>query len=172
MPDGVVFYIFAVIAVGGAALMVTRRNALHAAVCLITTLLATAGIFLQLHAGFLFIVQIIVYVSGIMVLFIFVIVFVNLNVAMQQIQFARQKWVALVVGVALVAQVGLMIWSLRKIPSQGLPVFVSAAPERLSPTAQDVAKSLFGPYLLSFEIVSVMLLVAIIGAVALTKKKV
>src|ERR1700682_873926 len=171
MPDSVVFYIFAVIAVVTAALMVTRRNAWHGAVCLITTLLATAGIFLQLHAGFLFIVQIILHVSGVMVLFVFVIMCVNLNVAMQQMKFARQKWVALMVCVVLVAQLALIIWSLRKIPSQGLPVFVSVAPERVPPTTQEVAKSLFGPYLLSFEIVSVMLLVAMIGAVALTKKK-
>jgi len=73
MLDKVLFYFFAGIAVASAALMVTRRNAVHSAIFLIATLLATAGIFLQLRAEFLFIVQIILYVGGIMVLFIFVI---------------------------------------------------------------------------------------------------
>src|SRR5213082_3941243 len=111
MLDQVIFYFFAAIAVISAILTVTRRNVVHSAIFLITALLATAGIFLQLRAEFLFIVQIILYVGGIMVLFIFVIMLVDLDVALQQIQFARQKWVALLVALALAGQVGLMFWS-------------------------------------------------------------
>src|SRR5689334_19458699 len=118
MLDSVIFYFFAGIAVVSAGLMVTRRNAIHSAVFLITTLLATAGIFLQLRAEFLFISQIILYVGGIMVLFIFVIMLVRLDVALQQIQFARQKWVALLVALALAGQVGLVFWSSGKMPGQ------------------------------------------------------
>ena len=77
----ILFYFFALLAIGSAILMVTRRNIVHSAVFLISTLLATAGIFLQLQAEFLFVVQIILYVGGIMVLFIFVIMLVNLDVA-------------------------------------------------------------------------------------------
>ena len=83
------FVFFAVLAVASAILMVTRRNIVHGAVFLITTLLSTAGIFLLLEAEFLFIVQIILYVGGIMVLFVFVIMLVNLDVAMRQVQFNR-----------------------------------------------------------------------------------
>ena len=106
MLDQVIFYFFAAIAVVSAILTVTRRNTVHSAVFLITALLATAGIFLQLGAEFLFIVQIILYVGGIMVLFVFVIMLVNLDVAVRQLQFARQKWVALLISLALAAQVG------------------------------------------------------------------
>src|SRR6202050_5913418 len=84
------FIVFAVMAVAAAVLMVTRRNIVHSAVFLITTLLATAGIFLLLDAEFLFIVQVILYVGGIMVLFVFVIMLVNLDVSMRQVQFNRQ----------------------------------------------------------------------------------
>ncbi len=73
-----------------AILVVTRRNVVHSAMFLISTLLATAGIFLQLHAEFLFIVQMILYAGGIMVLFVFVIMLVNLDVALHQVQFNRQ----------------------------------------------------------------------------------
>src|SRR5579864_697103 len=101
MLDQVIFYLFAAIAVISAILTVTRRNVVHSAIFLITALLATAGIFLQLRAEFL-------YIGGIMVLFVFVIMLVNLDVAVRQLQFARQKWVALVISLALAAQVGLM----------------------------------------------------------------
>jgi NADH-quinone oxidoreductase subunit J len=172
MLDKVIFYFFAAIAVSSAALMVTRRNAVHSAIFLITALLATAGIFLQLRAEFIFIVQIILYVGGIMVLFIFVIMLVNLDMALHQMKFARQKWVALVVVLALGAQVGVMFWTTGKMPGQGFPVLTAAPASRLpAGNAEAVAKSLFDAYLLPFEIASVLLLVAMIGAVVMAKKR-
>jgi NADH-quinone oxidoreductase subunit J len=171
MLDKVIFYFFAGIAVLSAVLTVTRRNAVHSAIFLITALLATAGIFLQLRAEFLFVVQIILYVGGIMVLFVFVIMLVNLDVAVRQIQFARQKWVALIISLALAAQVGLMFWSVSKMPGQGLPVLSAAPADRLPPNTEEVAKSLFSTYLLPFEIASVLLLVAMVGAVVMAKKR-
>src|SRR5215470_965829 len=128
--------------------MVTRRNIVHSAVFLITTLLATAGIFLQLQAEFLFVVQIILYVGGIMVLFVFVIMLVNLDVAVRQMQFARQKWVALLISLALAAQVGVMFWSTGKMPGQGLPITQAVPADKLLPNSEEVAKSLFSTYLL------------------------
>jgi NADH-quinone oxidoreductase subunit J len=169
MADNVLFYFFAAIAVGGAVLTVTRRNAVHSAIFLITSLLATAGIFLQLRAEFLFIVQIILYVGGIMVLFVFVIMLVNLDVALQQIQFARQRWVALIVALALAGQVGVMFWSTGKMSGQWFRP--AAAVVDLPPNSEEVAKSLFSTYLLPFEIASVLLLVAMIGAVVMAKKR-
>jgi len=171
MLDKALFYLFASIAVASAVLMVTRRNVIHSAIFLITALLATAGIFLQLRAEFLFIVQIILYVGGIMVLFVFVIMLVNLDVALRQIQFARQKWVALLVALALAAQVGLMLWSSGKMPGQGWPVLTPVNAGQLPLNSETVAHSLFESYLLPFEIASVLLLVAMIGAVVMAKKR-
>jgi NADH-quinone oxidoreductase subunit J len=171
MLDRVLFYFFALLAVSSAILMVTRRNVVHGAIFLITALLATAGIFLQLRAEFLFIVQIILYVGGIMVLFVFVIMLVNLDVALQQIQFARQKWVALFVALALAGQVGVMFRTSGKLPGQGVPVLTAAAADKLPLNSETVAKSLFEAYLLPFEIASVLLLVAMIGAVVMAKKR-
>jgi len=171
MLDQVLFYFFAAVAVLGAILTVTSRNAVHSAIFLITALLATAGIFLQLRAEFLFIVQIILYVGGIMVLFVFVIMLVNLDVAVRQLRFARQKWVALLISLALAAQVGLMLWSSSKMPGQGAPVLAAAPVDKLPLNSEAVAKSLFETYLLPFEIASVLLLVAMIGAVVMAKKR-
>jgi NADH-quinone oxidoreductase subunit J len=163
----ILFGFFAVLAVGSAILMVTRRNIVHAAVFLISTLLATAGIFLLLLAQFLFVTQIILYVGGIMVLFIFVIMLVNLDVSLRQIQFNRQKWVATVLSVVLGAEVFFALWLGRgalRLPARA---------ESISPkNTEAVGQALFQHYMLPFEIASVLLLVAMIGAVVMAKRRV
>ena len=160
------FYFFAGLAVLAAILTVTVRNAVYSAIFLITTLLATAGIFLLLHAEFLFVVQIILYVGGIMVLFVFVIMLVNLDVALHQVQFNRQKWVALLVVLAVAGQLVFAIsFSDQK---WGLP---EAAPQALEPNTEAVGAQLFKSYMLPFEIASVLLLAAMIGAVLMGKRR-
>jgi len=171
MLDSIIFYFFAGVAILSAALMVTRRNAIHSAVFLITTLLATAGIFLQLRAEFLFIAQIILYVGGIMVLFVFVIMLVRLDVPLHHITFRFQKWVALFVAIALACEVGVMFWYVRRLPSAGLLTPPVPSPDQLPPNSEQFAKVLFSNYLLPFEIASILLLVAMIGAVVMAKKR-
>src|ERR1700722_8326697 len=167
MLDSILFYFFAALAVGSAILMVTRRNAVHSAVFLISTLLATAGIFLQLQAEFLFVVQIILYVGGIMVLFVFVIMLVNLDVSMRLVQFNRQKWVAGVLALVLGAQVLFALWVGRgelRLPAPAVDV---------SPrNTEAIGQALFQHYMLPFEIASILLLVAMIGAVVMAKRRV
>jgi NADH-quinone oxidoreductase subunit J len=161
------FIFFAMLAVASAVLMVTRRNIVHGAVFLITTLLSTAGIFLLLEAEFLFIVQVILYVGGIMVLFVFVIMLVNLDVSMRQVQFNRQWFVAGALALVLAAQFLFAIWVGRD--SLHLP----ALAEKISPkNTEAVADALFSHYMLPFEIASILLLVAMIGAVVMAKRRV
>ena len=155
MLDSILFYFFAGVAVLSAALMVTRRNAMHCAVFLVTTLLATAGIFLQLRAEFLFIAQIILYVGGIMVLFTFVIMLVRLDVPIHQMRFRLQKWVAVFVALALGLEITAILLFARKLPGQGLFIQESFPADKLPPNSEALAKSLFSGYLLPFEIASV-----------------
>lgn len=172
MLDSIIFYFFAGVAVLSAALMVTRRNAVHSAVFLITTLLATAGIFLQLRAEFVFIAQIILYVGGIMVLFIFVIMLVRLDVALHQIRFRLQRTVGLLVTAVLALEVAGILFLARHLPAQGLLIPGGPVPaDKLPPNTEEFAKVLFSGYLLPFEIASVLLLVAMVGAVVMAKKK-
>lgn len=171
MLDSILFYFFGSVAVVSAVLMVTRRNAMHSAVFLITTLMATAGIFLQLRAEFLFIAQIILYVGGIMVLFIFVIMLVRLDVALHHIRFRMQKIVAVLVALALGLEVLAILYAARRLPGQGLFISEIAPADKLPPNSEELAKSLFSTYLLPFEIASVLLLVAMVGAVVMAKSK-
>jgi len=171
MLDSVIFYFFAGIAVLSAMLMVTRRNAIHSAVFLITTLLATAGIFLQLRAEFLFIAQIILYVGGIMVLFVFVIMLVRLDIPLPRMRSPLQKGGAVLVTLTVFAEAGFILWLARKIPGQGLLAPLPTPADKLPPNTEEFAKGLFGAYLLPFEIASVLLLVAMVGAVVMAKKR-
>src|ERR1700676_5173500 len=104
MLDLVLFYFFAILAIGSAVLVVTRRNAVQSAIFLVTSLLATAGIFLSLHGEFLFIVQIILYAGGIMVLFLFVIMLFTLHVAWHKVRFNHQWLVSLLLAMVLGAE--------------------------------------------------------------------
>jgi NADH-quinone oxidoreductase subunit J len=167
MANHLIFYFFAGLAVVSAILVVTVRNTVHSAIFLITTLLATAGIFLQLHAQFLFIVQIILYIGGIMVLFIFVIMLVNLDVALHQIRFNRQWVVALVLALVLAAEVGFAL----KVGAKGV-YLPSGQSGQMEPNTEMVGSVLFQNYMLPFEIASILLLVAMIGAVVMSKKKI
>jgi NADH-quinone oxidoreductase subunit J len=171
MPDSVIFYFFAGIAVVSAALMITRRNAIHSAIFLITTLLATAGIFLQLRAEFLFISQIILFAGGVMVLFIFVIMLVRLDVPLPQVRSRTQKWITLLVALAVGVEAGAVLWLARKLPGQGLLIPNAAPADKLPPNTEELAKVLFWTYLLPFEITRVLLLVAMVGAVVMAKKR-
>ena len=167
MIDKFLFLFFAVLMIGSAIMMVTRRNIVHSAVYLITTLLATAGIFLQLKAEFLFIVQIILYVGGIMVLFVFVIMLVNLDVAIRMVQFSRQGFLAGVLVLVLAVQIFLAF----RIGRVGPPPNVVVPPLPAKNT-EAVAEALFQHYMLPFEIASILLLVAMIGAVVMAKRRV
>ena len=168
MLDQIAFHFFAALAIVSAILVVTRRNVVQSAIFLITALLATAGIFLSLNAEFLFIVQVILYAGGIMVLFVFVIMLINMDVALHQIQFNRQWWLGLLLALVVGAELTIAIAIGRSHLSFGDPAPASA----LEPSTQLVGKVLFSEYMLPFEIASILLLVAMIGAVVMAKKKI
>ncbi len=171
MLDSILFYVFAGVAVLSALLMITRRNAIHSAVFLISTLLATAGIFLQLRAEFLFITQIILYAGGIMVPFLFVILLVRRDVVLHQVRFRLPALVAVAVLMVLGLEATAILSYASRLPGAGLFVPKIADADKLPPNSEELAKSLFSNYLLPFEIASVLLLVAMVGAVVMAKNK-
>ncbi len=168
--DTVLFYIFAVMVLGGGLLTITRRNAVHSAIALIVSLLGVAGLYLLQQAEFLFAVQIVLYVGGIMVLFLFVIMLVNLDQAALERQFNRHWLVALAAVAAIAAELGYFLYR-GKAAFHVAETAVAAAPEALGNTEQ-VAESLFKDYLLPFEVASVLLLVAVVGSVVMAKKRI
>jgi NADH-quinone oxidoreductase subunit J len=175
LTDTVTFYIFAALVLGGGILTITRRNAVHSAISLIVSLLGVAGLYLLQQAEFLFAVQIVLYVGGIMVLFLFVIMLVNLDMAAKERQFNRQWLVALVAAVAVGAELAYFLYHGKSVsvvapaaegPSRILP------PVTASGNTEILADALFSQYLLPFEIASLLLLVAVVGSVVMAKKRI
>src|SRR3954447_10033934 len=159
------FYFLSAIAVLGALLTITRRNPVHSALSLIFTLLALAGLYLMLYAPFVAGVQIILYAGGIMVLFLFVIMLVNLEKAELEEQFNKQ-W--LVGGLAAAIFGGLLLFIYVK--GKGVfPANFVLRPEENN--TQQIGLMLYKNYAFPFEVASVLLLVAIVGAVVMAKKR-
>ena len=169
MPEAVFFYSFAALAVAGAILTVTMRNAVHCAIALIASLGGVAGLYLMLHAEFLFAVQIVLYIGGIMVLFLFVIMLVNLEQAARERQFHR-SWPGALLCAGGTA--GLVAWFwLRGVDTLRLPPGVQPTP-REGGNVESLAMVLFREYLVPFELASLLLLVAIVGGVMMAKKRI
>jgi len=166
--DTVFFYAFALLTLGGAILTITRRNAVHSAISLIVSLLGVAGLYLLQHAEFLFAVQIVLYVGGIMVLFLFVIMLVNLDQMAKERQFNRAWFIGLAAVAAVGVEIGYIFY--RGQDSFKLPE-VAAPPAALGNT-EALADVLFHQYLLPFEIASILLLVAVVGSVVMAKKRI
>ena len=154
----------------GAVMTVTRNSAVHSAIWLIVSLLGVAGLYLLQRAEFLFAVQIVLYIGGIMVLFLFVIMLVNLDQAAKERQFNRQWMIALIAVLAVGAQVAYFIYRGQDSFHFAAPL-IAGVPAGMGNTEQ-IADSLFGEYLLPFEIASVLLLVAVVGSVVMAKKRI
>ena len=161
------FYGLSIAAIAFAIAVITRKNAVHAALSLIGTLVSLAGLYLMLYAPFVAAVQIVLYAGGIMVLFLFVIMLVNLDQNIREIQFNKQWLVGLIAALSLGALALFVIWQGKAIFPTDL---VAALPEAAN--TQQVGIALFGQYTLPFEIASLLLLVAIVGAVVMAKKRI
>src|SRR5215831_5816788 len=127
MLELVLFYIFAAIAIVSAILLITRYNVVHSAAFLGATLFAVAGIFLTLHAEFLAGVQVIVYVGGILVLFVFVIMLISVERAECERQFNRQWTIALITSAILIIEIAYGLYQGRDSLNLPAPVPPPAA---------------------------------------------
>jgi NADH-quinone oxidoreductase subunit J len=175
-----IFWTLSAVAVGAALLCITRRSPIASALWLVLTLFALAGLFVLLDAYFIGIIQVLVYAGAIMVLFLFVIMLLNLGRAGPS---DLKGWVGRAVAFLLAAGIGIQLWALvRAVRGPGGFQGQTAAfvlPEgslaRLATERQAlgvVAEPLLRQYLVPFEIASVVLLAAIVGAVVLAKRKI
>jgi len=159
------FWVFAALTLIFGALVVANpfsRNPVSSAMFLVLTIISMAGLFVLLHAYFLAAVQVLVYAGAVMVLFLFVIMLLDLKAEERR----NARLLSLVAGLVSVgAIIGIFIESLHAAqPGQDLP-----APTAVGDTAT-LGKILFTNYLLPFEIVSLLLLVAMVGVILLSKK--
>lgn len=162
MVDTVLFYVASVGLVLGALLTVTARNPLRGALWLVVALAFLALHFVLLDASFVAAMQLLVYAGAIMVLFVFVIMLLNLGP-----DAGRRPAYLSVAKVLGVGALGFLAW--RAVV--GVHAASAGAGQAVDGTVKSVGRALLGPYLFSFEAVSVLLLVAVVGAVVLGLKR-
>jgi NADH-quinone oxidoreductase subunit J len=162
------FYLFGVIALASAIAFVTRKSPVPAALWLVNTMFSLAVLFVMLDAQFIGVMQVLVYAGAIMVVFLFVVMLLNLGHPSELADMRGTGWKlsAGLVGLALLAEI--MVIARAKLPEQLVvaPAFNAQQEEKLNAVGI-IAKPLFTDYLLAFELTSVLLLVAIAGAVVL-----
>lgn len=159
--EAFLFWIFAIVGVGCGIMVVFHRNPMNSAIYLVVTMLCLAGLYALLAAPFVAVIQVLVYAGAVMVLMLFVIMMLNLREEGMRREGSLIAWgVAGVIGLVL-------LW--RLIPPFPRPSM--AAPQASFGTIEEVGSKLFTVYLLPFELTSVLLLIAIIGAVILAKRR-
>jgi len=157
------FLVLAALTVASALTVIVHKNPVHSACALVLTLCLLAVFFLALDAQLVALLQVIVYAGAIVVLFLFVVMLLNLQVETRALTGAVLVATATAGGVALAA---LLVATLRRAAAPE----AHAVPEGFGETTT-LARQLFTVYLLPFELTSILLLVAIVGAVALAKKQ-
>jgi len=164
--DFIVFSILALIAIVSALGMLVSKNAIYAALYLVINFVVVAVFYLTLGAPFLALAQVAVYAGAIMVLFLFVIMLLGAEVIPPTPALPYQKWLAR--GLALLLAVGLGLW----IYKSQLTAFIAQPEANLNDmqVVRTMSTMLFNQYLLPFEVTSILLLVAMIGAIVLTRK--
>jgi len=157
------FYVFATGAVLSACMCILQRNPISAVMWLVATMFSVAGIFLLLEAQFIATAQVLVYAGAVMVLFLFVIMLLGAEQLSYASKLPWQRPLAIGLGVILFAEAVYIVLGQRGL----VPIEAPLAESFGSPV--EIGGTLFMQYLLPFEITSVLLLVAIIGAIVLTK---
>jgi NADH-quinone oxidoreductase subunit J len=159
----IIFYLLSGLSVIGGLLMVTRKNPLAGAFALVLSLVSLAGLFAMLHAEFVFILQILLYAGAIMVLVIFTIMLLNLGPEeLREPPVGRVKGAIILIATAA-AFIG-FVRVIRMLPSIDKPVADTFG------NIEPVGELMLGNYLYPFEVISVLLLVAVVGVVLLAKK--
>jgi len=157
------FVVLAVLAVGSVLAMIVSKNQAYNALYLVVTFASLGGLFGLLGAAFMAVVQIIIYAGAIMVLFIFVIMMIHLR---EGISPEKKKWTlaaAVVIGLILLAEI---IFAIK-----GASAVSMAGQEMAGTSPADIGRLLFTKYLYPFEITSLLIIAALVGAIVLVKKR-
>lgn len=164
----ITFSILALIGLASAILLILQKNPVYSALLLILHFLALAGLYLLLNAQFIAVLQILVYAGAIMVLFVFVIMLLNLqNEEALKDPFNLKRIIATILGVILLLQFGVFFFIKAKydLDIQPSPNSIEAG------SVKKIGELLFTTYLIPFEVTSFVLLVGIIAAIVLAKRK-
>jgi len=166
--EQVLFYVFAAILVFSSGAVVTVRNPMFAALFLVLAFFTSAALWLMLEAEFLAMTLVLVYVGAVMVLFLFVVMMLDINLAVLKEGFIKYLPVGILVGVVVLIEIGLVVGP----ANFGLDKFPDPAGHAADySNTKELGRILYTEYMYPFEIAAVILLVAIIAAISLTHRK-
>jgi NADH-quinone oxidoreductase subunit J len=166
MGESIAFYTLAALILGFAILVITARNTVHSVLFLVVNFLFVAALYALLGAQFLAVIQVIVYAGGIVVLYLFVVMLVNLKRPPEVHQDPhRRSRLALVLACVLLAEIGaIAVWGYVR---PDVPV----SPATAAQNVEQVGWLLYTHYLVPFEVASILLLVAMVGAIILARRE-
>ena len=165
----ILFYAFAAVLVGAALGVILSRNPVHAALFLVLAFFNSAALWLLLEAEVLALILVVVYVGAVMVLWLFVVMMLDIDVARLRQGFTRYAPLGALIALIVVAQIGLVVY-VRKLGLDDAASLAVAQPAGHSNT-QELGHLLYTQYLYPFEIAAVILLVAIVAAITLTMRE-
>jgi NADH-quinone oxidoreductase subunit J len=167
--EQVLFAVFAFVAIASALNILLQRNPLYSALSLIGTLASLSALYMMLRAQFIAAIQIIVYAGAIMVLFVFVIMLLNEPKDVPVIEKAKGlRFLAIPFAGLLIAET---FYVIRTVPDIQMPPLPAQEVERAVGTTWSIGTSLFTDYLLPFEVTSVLILMAVVGAMVLARRE-
>lgn len=166
MIDLILFLILAVVAIATALGMLLNRNAVYSALFLVLNFATVAVFYLLLGAPYIALTQVTVYAGAIMVLFLFVIMLLGTEELPKSEGLKNQKWIAAALALVLAVEATYLVFFQK--PIEGL---INNNPSADFAGPKAIGEMLFGQYLLPFEVTSILLLVAMVGAIVLTLKK-
>lgn len=164
--EQIFFYIFSIVAVITALCVVSVRNPVHSAFFLILCLLQVAAVFILLRSPFLAAVQVFIYVGAVMVLFLFAVMVLDIGEEKFGDYLHSQSIPAAIVVLALLGSLGYFAWNGKLTAPLG--IYTEAV---LAKNTEVIGKSMFTQYIFPFEVVSLLLLVALMGAVVLVRRE-
>jgi len=165
----VVFIVCGALAILGAIGLILAREPVHSALSLVLVMVALAVLYLMLGAAFIAAIQILVYAGAIMVLFVFVIMLLNAGVEVRTNVSRIAFWVGLPLAVLFLAE---MVYSLsRHYAASGAPASAGAVAGPVPASTEELSMKIFTDFVLPFELTSILILIAILGALVLAKKE-
>jgi NADH-quinone oxidoreductase subunit J len=164
----ILFYAFSGVLLVSAIGVITSRNPVHAALFLVFSFFNSAILWMLLEAEFLAIVLVLVYVGAVMVLFLFVVMMLDINVAQMREGFTRYAPLGIVIALIVVAEIGSVVW-VKSLGTEVTPVASVGVAADYSNT-QALGELLYTKYLYPFELAAVILLLAIVAAIVLTMR--
>ena len=167
MVQEIIFSVLAAVLIGAAIGVITSRNPVYSALYLVLAFVTSAGLWLLMEAEFLGIVLVLVYVGAVMVLFLFVVMMLDINVATLRQGFTRYAPIGALVALVVAGEIGYVVWSQRLGVSFGGPVQHAADYSN----TRELGDIIYTVYAYPFEIAAVILLVGIVAAIALTLRR-